>query len=266
MNIRRTLSKTLSLLLLVVLVCVPSSSCSKSVKKDAGTAAKPTDSATKNTDSINIKYVGNSCFYITFADGTRLVTDPYGILAGFPNLPSLTADVITISHTHSDHTAGIGDVKGNPKVVNPEDLDKLIKVGDVEITGFDSAHVANMGNNTVFVYKEGNLKIVNMGETDKIDSPKTLEAIKDADVVLAYAGEYGEVKNPEIFKFLDSINAKAIIPEHYSMDPNNLFYGQPTLDTIIKEVPAGTKIVKQAEFNVTPGLEKQFVALSSMSK
>lgn len=74
------------------------------------------------------------------------------------------------------------------------------------------------------------------------------------------------MKNPEIFKFLDSINAKAIIPEHYSMDPNNLFYGQPTLDTVIKEVPAGTKIVRQAEFNVAPSLEKQFVALSSMSK
>lgn len=244
------------LLLTLTLFCVNITACSKSNIKDNENSTK--------ADSIKIKYVGNSCFYITLSDGTRIITDPYGknYASFFAPFPSLEADVITISHNHSDHIGGISEVEGNPKIINSDDLNKPIKIGSTEITAYPSEHVANMGDNTVFVIKEGNFKIVNMGETDTIDSEATLEAIKDADVVLAYAGEYGKIKNKDIFNFLNQINAKVIIPEHYSMNPKNLFYGQPTIDKILTELPEGTKVNKLDELVVKEGLEKQFVVLS----
>ena len=81
------------------------------------------ENSTKSS-SLNIKYVGNSCFYITLSDGTRIVTDfgknyasylPYGknYASYFAPFPSLEADVITISHNHTDHTGGIKEVGGN---------------------------------------------------------------------------------------------------------------------------------------------------------
>lgn len=246
------------LLLTLILFCVPITACSKSNIKDNENSTK--------TDSINIKYVGNSCFYITLSDGTRIVTDPYGknYASYFAPFPSLEADVITISHNHTDHTGGIKEVEGNPKIIRLDDVNEPMKIGSAEITGYPTKHVANMGDNTVFVIKEGNFKIVNMGETDTIDSPTALEAIKNADVVLAYAGEYGTVKNNDIFNFLNQINAKVVIPEHYSMNPDLLFYGQPTIDKILTELPEGIKVNKLDELVVKEGLEKQFVVLSPM--
>ena len=246
------------LLLTVTLSCVTITACSKSNIKNNEDLTK--------IDSINIKYVGNSCFYITLSDGTRIITDPYGgnYASYFAPFPSLKADVITISHTHDDHIAGINEVKGDPKIINSDELNKPIKVGSAEITGYPTKHVANMGDNTIYVIKEGNFKIVNMGETDTIDSEATLEEIKNADVVLAYAGEYGKVKNKDIFNFLNQINAKVVIPEHYSMNPNKLFYGQPTIDKILTELPEGTKVNNLDELVVKEGLEKQFVVLSPM--
>ena len=218
------------------------------------------------TGLLSIKYVGNSCFYIKFADGTRLVTDPYGTSYGsiFGKFPQMEADVMTISHLHEDHILGVKEVTGKPKILHLEQLSTPVTVGDVEITGYDSKHVADLGSNTIFVYKENGLTVVNMGETDNIDSPEALQAIKDADVILAYAGEYGTVKNKDSFITLFNLNIKAIIPEHYSNKAESIFYKEPTIDTILTEIPAGTKVTKTSEFIVKKDLEKQFVALSQM--
>ena len=227
---------------------------------EASTVAQDT------TGLLSIKYVGNSCFYIKFADGTRLVTDPYGTSYGsiFGKFPQMEADVMTISHLHEDHIPGVKEVTGKPKILHLEQLSTPVTVGDVEITGYDSKHVADLGSNTIFVYKENGLTVVNMGETDNIDSPEALQAIKDADVILAYAGEYGTVKNKDSFITLFNLNIKAIIPEHYSNRAESIFYKEPTIDTILTEIPAGTKVTKTSEFIVKKDLEKQFVALSQM--
>ncbi|SEW10610.1 MBL fold metallo-hydrolase [[Clostridium] fimetarium] len=227
---------------------------------EASTVAQDT------TGLLSIKYVGNSCFYIKFADGTRLVTDPYGTSYGsiFGKFPQMEADVMTISHEHEDHILGIKDVTGKPKILRLDKLSTPVTIGDVEITGYDSKHVADLGSNTIFVYKENGLTVVNMGETDNIDSPEALQAIKDADVILAYAGEYGTVKNKDSFITLFNLKIKAIIPEHYSNKAESIFYKEPTIDTILTEIPAGTKVTKTSEFIVKKDLEKQFVALSQM--
>ena len=243
---------------------VPTSDISTMETSDVSTIAT-SDSNTEDNDlnSISIKYVGNSCFYITFSDGTRLVTDPYGSsnATSFGTFPELEADVITISHNHSDHTS-TNEVIGDPKIISADDLNEVIKVGNVEITGYASKHVAGMGDNTIFVYNVDGFKIVHMGETDNIDSKEAQEAVKDADVILAYAGEYGVVKNKDSFKTLDELNIKVIIPQHYSMVSS--WYGEPTIDDILLDVPEGFKVTKTNEFIVTKDLEKQFVAISHM--
>ena len=40
------------------------------------------------------------------------------------------------------------------------------------------------------------------------------------------------------------------------MNPDLLFYGQPTIDNILKELPEGTKVNKLDELVVKEGLEK----------
>lgn len=238
----------------------------KDIKEVESTKVETTKEETTKRENISIKYVGNSCFYITFADGTRLVTDPYGSVSAvfFGVLPKMEADVITISHTHADHVYGVKDVMGDPRKIIPEEINETIKVGDVEITGYPTKHVDSSENSTLFVYEEAGLKIVHMGETDNIDSKEAQEAVKDADVILAYAGEYGTntIKNKDSFETLRKLNIKVIIPQHYSMETT--YFAEPNIDEIISELPSGTKITKTNEFIVKKGLEKQFVAMTRM--
>jgi L-ascorbate metabolism protein UlaG (beta-lactamase superfamily) len=240
-------------------------------------------------DSLTIKYVGNACFYIEASNGTRIITDPYESTYDmyFAPFPDIKADLVTVSHYHPDH-AGVDRiatskfnsispdkltdatsfdlVNGETYVIYPECLNKVIKIGGVEITGYPSRHHSNEGDNTIFVFKAGNLKIVHMGSTDKIESPEALAAIKDADVLLAYTGEQGEVKNKDIFAFADKMNIKAVLPQHFSMDPNNIFYNSATLDQVIKELPKGTEVVKANELIVKKDMKKEFILLSPMGK
>ena len=189
-------------------------------------------------EGILIQYAGNSCFYIVFPDGTRLVSDPYGsrYASSFAPFPNMDADVVTLSHRHADHTGGLYELKGDPQIIYPERLNETINVGSVEIVGYPSKHVkkgSSLGDNTVFIYRYDDYKIVNMGETDLIESEDALKAVKDADVLLMYAGEYGAVKNDEIFKFAEDMGIKVLIPQHYSMDPDALWYGEPSIDMIL---------------------------------
>lgn len=238
--------------------------------KAAYTDSKLEDANAKNKenpDAISIKYIGNSCFFITFADGTRLVTDPYvgGWNKKGQSFPKTDVDAMTISHTHSDHTSGKFYFTGEPQVLNPQDVNKTVTVGDVTITGYTSKHVAGMGDSTIFVYEENGLKVVHMGETDNIDSQEAKDAVKDADVILAYAGEYGDVQNKDSFQTLmNDLNIKVLIPQHYSLNADHLVYNQPAMETILTELPAGTPIVKTDEFFVVKDLDKQFVEMPLM--
>lgn len=217
---------------------------------------------------LTIKYVGNSCFFMTFPDGTTIITDPYPHKYDqqFGPAPEMDVDAMSISHYHADHTPDAKQFKGNPKRLLPALMKEPIQVGGVEVAGFKSKHVANMGDNEIYIFRYGDLKIVHMGETDKIESPEALAAVKDADVVLAYAGGYGPatVKNAERFKALYDMGVKVLIPQHFSDNPDMIFYDGPTIDKVLADVPKGIEIVKQDEFVVTKEMKKQFVQLTNM--
>lgn len=216
-------------------------------------------------DAIRIRYIGNSCFYIIFQDGTRLITDPYGYKYEiyFGKFPELEADVITISHNHEDHTYGVGLVEGDPLIIKTDQGKKKFSVGEVEITGYTSDHVANMGQNTIFIYQSKGLKIVHMGETDCTRSQEITEAVNNADVILTYAGQFGKIKNKESFAALFELGVKVMIPQHYSNNPKHIFYGEPTIEDIIKDVPEEVMITGASEFIVKPGMDRQFAILST---
>lgn len=277
------MKKKLNLLLLLICCLVIfligcNKADNKSSNKNQATEAKDQNSKegdsdlsqseldAKPRDNISIQYIGNSCFYIEFMDGTRLVCDPYGknFTSQFGEIPEVYADVITVSHTHTDHT-GVGSIRGTDNVfLQLQDLTEPKQVGDVTISAFDGKHVANMGSNTIFVYEENGFKIANLGETDNVDSKEAQDAIKDADVVLVYAGQYGDIKNKENFKNLENLGVKVMIPEHYSMSADQIFYNEPTVDQILLDVPEDYETKTQDEYIVEKTDDKMFVVLNKM--
>ena len=73
---------------------------------------------------MKITWIGHACFLIE-SEGRRIVTDPFAEEVPY-DFPSVTADLVTVSHDHHDHNA-VHRVEGNPTV--------LETVGDHEARG-----------------------------------------------------------------------------------------------------------------------------------
>ena len=84
---------------------------------------------------MHLHWSGHSCFQLTFANGTRITTDPFDESVGYP-LPSAEADVVTCSHDHFDHGFAQA-VAGHPTVIRTAGAHE---VGGVAIDGMASFH------------------------------------------------------------------------------------------------------------------------------
>ena len=70
---------------------------------------------------MKIRYLGHAAFFITTADGRKIVTDPYepggfGGAIGYGALDE-AADFVTVSHQHADHNY-VKMVPGDPTVIS----------------------------------------------------------------------------------------------------------------------------------------------------
>ena len=69
---------------------------------------------------MKIEWIGHSCFRLTAADGTVVITDPYDDSVGIELVP-LEADLVTMSHNHHDHNF-TGMLRGAPRIARGVEL------------------------------------------------------------------------------------------------------------------------------------------------
>ena len=91
---------------------------------------------------MDIQYVGHSCFRLRGREGL-VITDPYNSSVGFP-MPKLSADVITVSHDHSDHSA-VDALKATASREKPFLITQPgeYEVQGISVYGYPSFHDAN---------------------------------------------------------------------------------------------------------------------------
>ena len=93
---------------------------------------------------LQIRWHGHACFEIT--NDVTLVTDPHdGKSIGIP-APSVTGDIILISHDHYDHNSVKSVEKSDSKVVTDE---RKKTISNIEIKGIESFHDECRGENEV---------------------------------------------------------------------------------------------------------------------
>lgn len=215
-----------------------------------------------------LKYIGHACFVLTASDGTRIAMDPYNTdnapleIRKFPK--DISADVVTISHSHLDHSnsAGIG---GNPRVIY---LPGTYKKGNVRITGIAGDHgvinKVSYGPNTDFVFKIGKIKIVHLGAEGMITRASVLAAIDHADVVTFVAA--GDIWHPaaKMIAQLRQHNVRTIIPIHYSLSKKNRLWNMATIDEFVKQLAPTERVVRESgsDLTVTAGMPTQVVVLT----
>lgn len=163
---------------------------------------------------MELVYLGHSSFRLRLLRGITVVTDPYKKLNG-GLMRSVKAEVVTISHQHSDHNS-LARVEGEPFVISaPGEYE----IAGVRITGLPSFHDKEkgkkQGRNVIYLIQMEQIKICHLGDLGHLLSDKLLEEVNDIDVLLIPIGGTDTINSQEAVKLCKALQPKIVIPMHY---------------------------------------------------
>lgn len=161
-------------------------------------------------------------FGIVSQKGTVIVTDPHAIIS---RNGMIKADIITISHSHSDHINAVYTDKMKDlaqtfryKPTDPVTLD------DVTVTGVAASHSGDKiypdnPTNVIYVFDVDGIRIAHMGDMGQIQlSEEQLEKLGQVDIiftVISNVPQYGFIKENNV-TVIRQLNPKIVSPTHYS--------------------------------------------------
>lgn len=199
---------------------------------------------------MRIKWLGHACFLVEYANGTRVVTDPFGPI-GYPP-PAVRADFVTVSHGHHDHNAA-DEVKGSPQVV---DAPGETTAGGLKFTGVDTFHDArggkDRGPNIVFCIEGDGMRLCHLGDLGHIPDAAQISAIGKVDVLLLPVGGYYTIDADAASATAELLEPGIIIPMHFKT---------PAIDFPIETAERFLKKYSNVE---TPGTAEVEIALQDL--
>ncbi len=169
---------------------------------------------------MEITYLGHSCFKLKNKAGLVIYLDPYKSEVVGITLPKDVADVITVSHSHDDHSAT--DVITGP--VNRENVFLINKVGEYEIAGVqftatgtfhDKNNGADRGKNLIISIVVDGLHIVHLGDLGvKLTEPQ-IDKLGSVDILMIPVGGTFTINAEEALDLIKEIQPSYVIPMHY---------------------------------------------------
>jgi len=163
---------------------------------------------------MQIRWHGHSCFEIS--DDVSIVTDPHDgkSLGIWP--PSLSADVVLITHDHFDHNS-FKTIRGSHKVV-------FAFVGEFEYNGqrfvgietdHDEVGGRKRGKNVMYSMTVDGISICHCGDLGNIPDDDVLEQIAGVDILMVPAGGVYTMELPKLKKFVEKVGPRVVVPMHY---------------------------------------------------
>ena len=165
---------------------------------------------------MKIKWLGHACFLITSDGGLRVITDPYAVGGGINYSPIReTADVVAVSHDHSDHN-NVGTVQGKPEVVKGTGT-KTAK--GVQFRGVATSHDTSQGKqrgpNTVFCFTIDDIRLCHLGDLGHVLSPAQVTEIGAVDILFVPVGGFFTIDAAVASRVYDQLKPKVVIPMHF---------------------------------------------------
>ncbi len=173
---------------------------------------------------MDILYYGHSCFKLKGKQGT-VVCDPFAEYVGW-QMPSMSADVVTVSHHHEDHNA-VTKVSGTARRQKPFVIDQLgeYEVGGISVFGVSSFHDSNQGvergRNTIFTVLVDDILVCHLGDLGHELTAEQITAIGDVDVLLCPVGGVFTIDPALAVKTIQSLEPSIVIPMHYKTERHN---------------------------------------------
>lgn len=203
---------------------------------------------------MEITYLGHSSFKIKTKTGT-VVTDPYGAMTGL-KMPTVSADIVTVSHSHDDHN-NIKAVSGTSRRKEPFVITEPgeYEVEGVSVFGFSTFHDnssgKDRGDNVVYVIQAEDLRILHLGDLGHELTEKMIEELDGIDIVMVPVGGHYTVDAERAIKVIESIDPYFVLPMHYRTPAHDeKVFGQ--VDEITKFTTSFAHTVKTLKsLNVT---------------
>lgn len=197
---------------------------------------------------MDITWYGHACFRIKDRTAT-IVTDPFDKSIGL-SVPSLRAEVVTVSHDHPGHS-NTKAVKGDPFVI---DGPGEYEISGAFITGISTYHDArngkDRGKNTVFILELEDLTVCHLGDLGHLPTQSQVEAIGDISVLLIPVGGVSTLKVSQVAEAISLLDPSIVVPMHYRL-PGLAFKLDP-VDKFLKELGL-TAVEEQDMLKVSKG-------------
>lgn len=164
---------------------------------------------------MDITFLGHSTFKLKGKSATVII-DPFDPKMVGLKFPKNSADIVTVSHDHSDHNfvEGVADVKRIVK--GPGEYE----IAGVSIVGYNTYHDdkkgEERGKNTIYVYEMDELRLCHLGDLGHELSSSLVEDIGNIDVLMIPVGGTYTINSEVAAKVNQSIEASIVIPMHYS--------------------------------------------------
>ena len=171
---------------------------------------------------MQIIWYGQSCFQISSSEGKNnhvsIVIDPFGEDIGLKLPRKLEADIVLVTHDHSDHN-NVKAVSGQPLVINGPGEYEAKGVFIQGISGFhDNSRGAERGNITIYTSEVEGMRLCHLGDLGQKElTSEQLEKIGEVDILIVPAGGVYTIDAAEAIKVMAQVEPKITIPMHYQI-------------------------------------------------
>lgn len=163
---------------------------------------------------LQIRWHGHSCFEIT--NDMTLVTDPHdGRSIGIP-APSVSGDIILVSHDHFDHNSTKTVEKEDSKIIRD---DRKRNISNIEIRGVETSHDdakgAKRGKNIMYKFTVEGINFCHMGDLGHEIDDETVQKIGNVDILFIPIGGNFTIDDRQAWNVINKVKPKIIVPMHY---------------------------------------------------
>lgn len=168
---------------------------------------------------MDISYLGHSAFKLRGKEAT-VVTDPFDKKTVGFTMPQVSADVITVSHSHSDHNA-VSQVSGTARRRDPYVITAPgeYEASGIGVFGWGSFHDASQGNdrgkNTIYSIIVDGVRIVHLGDLGEVVNESQVDGLGAVDVLLLPVGGIFTIDAKQAMTVIEKLAPSIVIPMHY---------------------------------------------------
>jgi L-ascorbate metabolism protein UlaG (beta-lactamase superfamily) len=158
---------------------------------------------------------------ITSASGVKIIVDPYTTSERTYSAINESADIVTVSHEHSDHN-DTKAIKGDPEIIRGL-VSKAVK--GITFSGVASFHDnvqgTQRGANTIFLFAVDGIRFCHLGDLGhRLNSEKMAE-IGPVDVLFIPVGGTFTIDAAMATTVAEDLKPKIVLPMHYRTPKSN---------------------------------------------